>query len=149
MIKVSVEEIKKLRKLTQGGVMDCRQALIEAKGDFKKAKEILKKRGLAKVEKGRKLKAGLVASYTHATGRIGALVALGCETDFVSRTEEFRKLAHELCLQVASMNPKDVRELLSQEYIRQPGVKVEDLLKEYVGKFGENIKIEGFERMEI
>ena len=90
-----------------------------------------------------------MASYTHTNGKIGVIVSLGCETDFVARNEEFRRLAHELCLQVAAMAPEDVRELLDQDYVRDPSKKVEDLIKEMIAKFGENIKVLAFSRLSL
>ena len=140
---ITIDQIKKLRKNSGAGVMDCRKALEETKGDEKKATELLKKWGVEKAEKkaGRVTKAGLIDSYIHAGGKVGVLVELLCETDFVARTDEFKKLAHELCLQVASMNPKDVKALLKQEYIRDPSITVEQLVKQVIGKLGENITI--------
>lgn len=131
--------------------MECRQALRQTQGEPKKALEILRKKGIDRAEKkaARETKAGLVEAYTHVTGKIGVLVELACETDFVARNEEFKKLAHELCLQVASMAPKNVKELMGQEYIREPEKKVGDLLKEAIGKIGENIVIRRFERFEL
>lgn len=151
MTKVSINQIKQLRDATGAGIMAVRNALQETDGNFKKAQAILKKKGLAKAEKkkGRETKAGLVASYVHVTGRVGVLVALGCETDFVAQTEDFKKLAHELCLQVASMKPKNVKVLMSQEYIRDPKMTVEELVKQTIGKLGENIKVEEIVRVEI
>ena len=151
MSKILINEIKRLRDLTGAGVMAARNALQETEGDFKKAEKIIKQKGLAKADKkkDRETKAGLVASYVHSTGRVGVLVALGCETDFVARTEDFKKLAHELCLQVASMGPKNVKALLAQEYIRDPKISIEELVKQTIGKLGENIRVMEFERVEI
>lgn len=151
MIKVSIDQVKKLRDQTGAGIMAARDALVEAGGDFKKAAAILKKKGLAKAEtkKERETKAGLVVSYVHTTGRIGVLVALACETDFVARTDDFAHLGHELCLQVASMNPRNVKALLTQEYIRDPKITIEELIKQTIGKLGENIKVGEIVRLEI
>jgi len=151
MAKISIEKIKKLRSKTQAPVMECQQALSEAKGDFEKAKKILKEKGVARAEKkaGRETSCGLIEAYVHSTGRVGALVELCCETDFVARTDEFKTLAHELAMQVASMDPKNVKELLVQEYIRDPGKKVEDLVKETMAKLGENIIVGRFERFQL
>ena len=91
----------------------------------------------------------MVEAYVHADGRVGSLVKLSCETDFVARNKDFKKLAHELAMQVAAMKPKDVKELLGQDYIRDPKLKIEDLLKQAVGKIKENIKIESFKRLEV
>lgn len=151
MVNITTEQIKKLREKTQAPVMECRTALREAQGKPEKALEILRKKGLERADKkaSREVKAGLVESYTHTNGRVGVLVELLCETDFVARNEEFKKLAHELCLQVASMAPKNIEDLLAQEYIREPQKRVQDLLKETIGKLGENIVIRRFERFEL
>lgn len=145
---ISINQIKKLREKTGGGVMDCRRALEDSKGDEKKAEALLKKWGVEKAEKklDRVTKAGLVDSYIHAGGKVGVLLELNCETDFVARTDDFKNLSHELCLQVASMNPKDVKTLLKQEYIRDPSITVEQLVKQVIGKLGENITISRFTR---
>lgn len=148
---IAIEQIKKLRDKTGAPVLECRQALEVSDGDEKKALEWLREKGVARANKkqSRETKAGLVASYTHATGKVGVLIELACETDFVARNEEFQNLAHELCLQIASMNPKDVNKLLEQEYIRDPQKKVGDLVKETIAKTGENIIINRFSRFEI
>ncbi|OGG03042.1 translation elongation factor Ts [Candidatus Gottesmanbacteria bacterium RBG_16_37_8] len=150
-MKITIDQIKKVREKTGGGVMDCRRALEESKGDKKKAVELLKKWGIEKSKKkeGRETKSGIVSSYIHGEGKIGVLVELLCETDFVARTDEFKNLAHELCLQISSMTPKDVKTLLNQEYIREPGVKIADLVKQTIGKLGENITVSRFARMEL
>ena len=146
-----VENIKKLRDLTGAGIMECRHALEKAKGDLKKAEALLKKQLQEKAAKkvGRLTQEGLIESYIHANGKVGALVELLCETDFVGRTADFKNLAHEICLQVASMNPKDVKELLGQAYIRDPQVTIGDLVKELSGKLGENVQVKRFVRMEV
>jgi elongation factor Ts len=146
---VSVDQIKTLRKDTGAGIADCRTALEEAKGNLAKAKEILRAKGLAKAEKkaGREVKSGLVEAYIHATGKVGAMVEVACETDFVARTDEFKKLCHELAMQVASMDPPSVKDLLTQEYIRDPQMTVEQLVKETIGKLGENIVIRRISRL--
>jgi len=148
---ISLDEIKKLRKLTRAGVMDCRRALTSSKGDIEKAKKWLKDQGMLTVQKkaGRTTKAGLVEAYVHANGQVGSLVKLVCETDFVSRTADFKELAHELALQVASMDPKDVKDLLEQEYIRDPKQKIKNLVHAVIAKTGENIKIELIARLNI
>ena len=150
-MKVKIDQIKNLREKTGVSVLECRQALREAQGKSQKALEILKKKGIVKAGKKaeRKTKAGFVEAYTHATGNIGVLVELACETDFVARNKDFRTLAHELCLQVASMKPKDVAELLKQEYIRDNSKTIGDLVKEAIAKLGENIIVKRFTRFEI
>ncbi|MBI4038093.1 translation elongation factor Ts [Candidatus Daviesbacteria bacterium] len=147
---MSLLDIKKLRQDSGAGIADCRAALEEAKGDMEKAKEILKKKGLdkASLKSEREVKAGLVEVYSHG-GKVGVLVELLCETDFVAKTAEFKNLAHEISLQVASMNPSSVEELLEQEYIRDQGMSVENLIKSVVAKLGENIQIGRFERIAL
>ena len=109
-MKIDVEAIKKLREATGAGVADCRMALEQSKGDAKKATEILRKKGIEKADKksDRQVKAGMVFTYAHHTGRVGVILALACETDFLARTDDFQKLGKELAMQVASMNPKDI-----------------------------------------
>lgn len=150
-MKINLNEIKKLRQQTKAGIMDCRKALIETKGDLKKAEQILKKEGavLAAKKKDRTTAAGIVVSYIHNNGQIGAMIKLCCETDFVANTQEFKDLAYELAMQVAAMDSGDVKSLLDQDYIRQPGIKISDLIKETISKVRENIKIVEFTRLEI
>ena len=90
-----------------------------------------------------------MTSYIHGEGKVGVLLELLCETDFVARTDDFRDLAHELCLQISSMSPKDTKELLEQEYIRDPKSKISDLVKTVIGKLGENITVSRFARFEL
>lgn len=151
MAKVTMEQIKKLRAQTQAGVMEAKQALEESDGDIKKAKAWLVKRGLDKAAKkaDRETGEGVVAAYIHTNGRVGALVKLTCETDFVARTQEFNTLARELAMQVASMDPINVDKLLTQDYIRDTRRKVGDLVKEAIAKLGENIRIMAFKRLSI
>lgn len=146
-----MEQIKKLREVTGAGIMECRRALETAEGDEKKALEILKQKGLevAEKKKEREVKSGLLETYSHAGGKVASVVELLCETDFVARNEEFKRVAHELAMQVAAMKPKNVKELLAQEYIRDPQKKVADLLNELIGKIRENIKIGRIARFEL
>ncbi len=143
--------IKELRSLCGAGVSDCQKALKEAGGDIKKALVILRRQGqeIAVKKAEREVREGVVAAYVHANQKIGAMVALSCETDFVARTGEFKNLAYELAMQVAAMAPASVEELLAQEYIRDPQIKVEELIAQAVGKIGENIKIREFVRLEV
>lgn len=151
MSKLNLEQVKKLRQQTKAGVMDCRKALEETKGDLKKAQAWLRKKSVASAEKreGREAKCGLVETYCHSDGRIAAMIELNCETDFVSRTDEFKKLAHDLAMQVAAMNPKNVKELLNQPYIRDEKITVNELVKEAIGKIGENIVVNRMARFEL
>lgn len=148
---VNLKDIHKLRNLTQAGIMDCRKSLEKSGGDFNKAKKFLLQKGaeIAAAKANRETGAGTIGSYVHNNGEVAALVKLTCETDFVSRNEEFRQLAHELAMQVASMKPKDVRELLKQEYIRDSSKTINDLINKAVGKIKENIKIDKFIRFQI
>lgn len=147
---MNIELIKKLREGSGAGIADCREALQESGGDVKKAKEWLKKKGLdkASAKSGREVKAGLVEVYSH-NGKVGVLVELLCETDFVAKTGDFKNLAHELVLQIASMNPQSVEELLNQEYIRDPQVSVDQLIKSVIAKLGENIQVGDFKRIAL
>jgi elongation factor Ts len=146
-----IDEIKKLREKTGAGVMDIKKALAESKGDLKKAEQIIREKGLDKAKKkaDRDVLSGLVYAYLHQTGKIGAMVEIACETDFVASNEEFKSLTKEIAMQVASMNPKNVEELLKQDYFRDTSKKVEDVLKELIGKVGENMKIVRFVRFEL
>ncbi len=143
--------IKSLREETGAGVMDVKKALDEASNDVRKAKELLQKAGFEKAEKKsqRETGDGSVFSYIHATSKIGSLVVLNCETDFVARTSDFQNLGREIAMQVAAMNPKGVKELMSQAYIRDPKRTVEMLVKEVIAKTGENIKVGEFARLGV
>lgn len=149
-MQVKLDDLKKLREDTSAGVSDCRQALEDANGNYAKAKKLIMERGLEKAAKkgGRETSQGLIESYVHA-GRVGVLVEVRCETDFVARTDDFKTLAHEIALQVASMNPKNVKELLASEYIRDAGLTIEALVKQTVAKVGENITIAKFTRIAL
>ncbi|OGY99400.1 MAG: translation elongation factor Ts [Candidatus Liptonbacteria bacterium RIFCSPLOWO2_01_FULL_52_25] len=143
-------DVQKLREITGAGVMDCKRALDAAKGDFDAAKKIIQEQGFAKVEKraGRETGAGLVHSYVH-NERIGVLVDVRAETDFVVRSEPFQKLVHELAMQIAASPAKDVEELMNAPYIKDESKTVKDLVAEVVGKVGENVRINQFYRIEI
>lgn len=147
---MNLEDIKKLREQTGAGIADCKEALKESNGDMEKAKKWLKQKGFEKGARKaeREVKAGIVEVYSH-NGKVGVLVELLCETDFVARTEDFKNLAHELSLQIASMNPSSVEELLSQEYIRDGTLTVDQLVKSVSGKLGENIQVGRFERIAL
>ena len=158
---ISAQAVKELREKTGAGVMECKRALQEADGNQEKAAEILREKGMTKHAKlaGREARQGLIESYIHTGGRIGALVEVNCETDFVARTPEFRTLAREIAMQVASMNPASVGTLdsteggddvlLNQEYIRDARKSIRDLIKETIGKVGENIQVSRFQRFEV
>jgi elongation factor Ts len=148
---ISLDTLKKLRLETQSGVSDCRQALEDANGDYDKAKKLLIVRGVeaAAKKEDRETAMGIIESYIHAGGKVGVLVELRCETDFVARNEEFKKLGHEIALQVAAMNPKNVKELLQSPYIRDAQMTIADLVKLAIAKIGENITIAKFSRLQL
>jgi elongation factor Ts len=148
---LSLEDLKKLRAKTKSGVMDCRTALEISDGDLKKAEAWLREKGIKSADKRaeREATCGLVEAYIHGEGKIVSVVELCCETDFVERTEDFKKLAHDLAMQIAAMNPKDTKELLSQSWIKDESLKIDDLVKELSGKTGENIKVGRLYRLEL
>ena len=146
--------------------MACRQALIEAQGDIAKALDILKQQGLllAQKKEHRVTAEGVIEAYIHAGNRLGGLVELNCETDFVARTEEFRDLAHNLAMQVVAacprfvsspeateMSEEELKEacLLLQPYIKDPTKTIQDIVNETIARTGENIRIKRFVRFEL
>lgn len=149
--KIDPREVQRLRTETNAGVMDCKRALEDARGDYEKAKGLLKERGLASVAKksGREAKEGTVASYVHAGGRVGAIVEIASETDFVARSDEFQKLAQEVAMQVAAMSPADVDELLTQVYIRDGSKTIKDLVTTLAASVGENVSVRRFQRFAL
>ena len=177
-MQVSTTAIKDLREKTGAGVMDCKKALLEAEGNLEKAIEILNQRGIALARKKAERVAdqGIIEAYVHPGGRIGVLVEVNCETDFVARTDEFKDLAHNLALQIAAMcpqfiSPEDMAQeteaeteaetdadadadaktacLLLQPYIKEPDKTVQDIVTETIAKVGENIKVRRFIRFEL
>jgi elongation factor Ts len=145
------DHVKRLREETGAGVMDCKRALDEAKGDFEKAKALIKERGLAKAKEksDREAREGVVEAYVHAGGRIGALVELSSETDFVARNADFRGLAKEIAMQIAAMDPKDLDELLDQTYIRDASKTIGELVTGIAATTGENVRVKRFKRFEL
>ncbi len=193
---VTIDEIKQIREETGVSVSECKKALEEAKGDIAAAKEILRKWGktLAGKKAEREVKAGIVESYIHPNKKVGVILDIRCESDFVARNEEFKKLAHEICLQIAALKPSFVKEedipeeildkekeiyqeqskgtdkpkqiiaqiiegklkkykeevsLFSQPWIKDETKTIKELVEECIGKLGENIIIEKFNRYEI
>lgn len=148
---VTAEQIKRLREETGAPVVRVKKLLEELNGDEKKAKEILLEEGFAKMEKrgDRATAEGRVVSYTHHTGKVAALVELLCETDFVGRNELFQELAKNIALQIVSMDPTDNDELLKQDFIKNPSLTIEELIKEVQTKTGEVIRLGKFVRLEI
>lgn len=195
-MQISKDLIRKLRNKTGAGVMDCKQALLEAGGDIQKAQDILREKGsvIAIKRSVRETQEGLVSSYVHSGSKLGVLLEVNCETDFVAKTNEFSQLVKELAMQIAAMDPlwikpedvpKEVIEkekeiykkqaqesgkpekviekiaqgrlekyftqvcLLEQPYIKDPKLKVKDLITESVTKLGENIKVGRFTRFKV
>ena len=163
---VSVEAIKELRERTSAGIMDCKRALQDSKGDLARAEEILRERGIASAGKkaSRATNQGLIESYIHSGGRIGAIVEVNCETDFVARTPDFKELAHDLAMQVAAMSPLYVDDsdipdgdevdpqqacIMQQPFIKDPSQTVQDLVNEAISKLGENVRVRRFTRFSL
>ncbi len=151
MLQINVELLKKLREETGAPIMRVKQVLEEQKGDNKKALEILRKEGFEKAAKktDRVTGQGKVFSYLHHSGKIGSMVEIMCETDFVARNELFEELGKNLAMQIASLDAKDLKELKDQDFIKDSSKKVEDLVKEVIAKTGENVQIGKFVRFEL
>lgn len=147
---ISTSDIQKLRTETGFGIIECKKALENAKGKFSEAKKILLKTGAMKAQKraDKSANQGIIEAYVH-DNKIGVILELNCETDFVSSNPEFREFAHDLAMQIASMKPKDTKELLKQGFIKDMDYTISDLLNEKIGKIGENIKIKRFARYEL
>jgi len=192
-MSISAEQVKELREKTGAGMMDCKRALSETKGDFEKAIEFLRKKGIASADKkaGRETKEGLISSYIHAGGKVGVLIEVNCETDFVAKTENFQQFVKDVSMHIAAVSPrwlkaedipaeviakekeiaiaqmaasgkpKEMLEkiaegklkkfyeescLMNQVFVKDPDKTIETLLKETVGKLGENITIRRFVR---
>lgn len=151
MTKIDPKDVQRLRTESGAGVMDCKRALEDAGGDYEKALALLKQRGLESVAKksGREAKEGVIASYIHGNGRVGSLVELASETDFVSRGEDFQKLAREIAMQVAAMEPASVEDLLEQPYIRDGSKKIKDLVTEVASTTKENVHVRRIQRFAL
>jgi len=196
MAEIDVSMVKKLRTRTNAGIMDCKEALQEAAGDMEKAVDVLRKKGLATALKraGRETSEGVIDSYIHAGGRIGVLVEVNCETDFVAKTDEFKTFVKNLAMHIAAANPlgihkEDIPEelverekeifsaqakalgqpekvlekivqgkiqkfykdscLLQQQYVREPGITIQELINDMIAKTGENITVRRFVRYQL
>lgn len=151
MANFTATDVKNLREETGAGMMDCKKALDQADGDMTKAKEIIKAQGLLKAEKkaDRETKEGYIASYVHNNGKTAALVEVLCETDFVARNNEFQSMARDIAMHVTAMAPENVAELLSQEFVKDPSMTIEGLVKSLSGKIGENMVVNRFQRLQI
>ncbi|MFA6407647.1 MAG: translation elongation factor Ts [Candidatus Paceibacterota bacterium] len=144
------DDIKKLRETTGAGVMECKRALDDAKGDFDKAISLINERGLVKAETkaGRTAGAGLLKSYVH-NNRVGVLLQIHAETDFVLRSEVFQELAHDVAMHIAAMKPETPEALVAQPFVKNESITVGDLIKSVTAKVGEKIQVERFCRYEI
>jgi elongation factor Ts len=177
IVVITADQVKQLREQSGAGIMECKRALEQVHGDMAKAADLLKQQGLAKADKksGREASQGLIEPYIHGGGRIGAIIELNCETDFVARTPDFRELAHDLAMQVAATSPIFVsadevsaetwaeleREygdrdkageavvLLDQPFIKDPKLTIRDLVRDRIAKLGENIVVRRFARFEV
>ena len=172
-MKITKDQIQQLRQETSCGVMDCRKALLETKGDMKKAKEALIKKGMEVAAKkaGRTAGEGRIESYVHLGNKIGVLVEVNCETDFVARNEDFCKFAKDIAMQIAASRPRYLKEedvskedlkgvkdkkefikqkcLMEQAFIRDSNLTIKDYLASLVGKIGENIIVRRFIRYKL
>jgi len=165
-MKVSIAAVKELRNKTSAGILECSDALSETGGNIEKAIDVLKRRGLSLAEKKKDHIAteGVIEAYIHHTRRIGALVELNCETDFVAHTNEFKELARDLAMQVAAVSPEFITNdamppeteidpqafcLLSQPFIKEPSKTVQEIIAETIAKVGENIIVRRFARFEL
>jgi elongation factor Ts len=147
----SQDDVKKLREETGAGIMDCKKALEEAQGSYDKAKEIVRQKGMVRAEKkaDRETKEGYIASYVHANNKTAALVEILCETDFVARNSDFQAMAKDVAMQVAAMKPASVEELLTQEFIRDGSMTIDELVKSVSGKIGERFVVNRFTRYAV
>lgn len=144
------DDLIKLREKTGAGVMDCKRALADSNGDFDAAAALIMERGLAKVEKraDREAGAGMIFSYVH-NERIGVLVDMRAETDFVVHSDPFREAIREIAMQVAAAAPENVEALLAQPFIKDEKRTVKDVINELIAKVGENVKVRAFSRIEL
>ena len=165
-MKVTTAMVKELRDRTGAGIMDTKRALDAAGGVMEEAEKVLAEKGLATAMKkgGRETSEGVIQSYVHTGNRIGAMVELNCETDFVARTTEFNELARDLAMQVAAMSPNHIERdmvpedagevpaeevLTEQQYIKDPGKTVSELVTEMIARVGENVRIRRIARFEL
>lgn len=150
MADITTAEIKRLRELTGVGITDAKAALVEAGGDFDKALAAMRQKGFDKATKraDREASAGLIGTYSH-DGRIGVVVEVNCETEFVAKTDEFKELVKDLCLHIAASEPENEADLLKQLFVKNPEITVGDYVKEHIAQLGENIVVKRFSRMAL
>ncbi len=153
-VEISASMVRELRQMTGAGMMDCKKALVEAEGDLEKAKDVLRKKGLNKADKraGRSMQNGAIVDYVHFNNRVGVMIEINCETDFVARTDEFKELGRDICKHIAMENPKFInREQVDPEVLEKekeiykaqlaesgkPENVVEKIIEGKIGKFYE------------
>lgn len=148
---IDIENIKKLRDETGAGIVEVKKALEQFEGDFEKARALLMSKVADKAAKksDRTTKDGLVEAYIHGAGKVGSLLWIACETDFVAKTDDFKKLAHEIAMQICSENYDNVDALLASEYMRDTSKKIGDMINEVIAKVGEKIEIKGFSKFDV
>ncbi len=151
MASYTAQDVKKLREETGAGMMDCKKALDQADGNYEEAKEFVRQRGLAIAEKksDRETNEGYIASYVHANNKVAALVEILCETDFVAKNSDFQEMAKNVAMHVVAMNPETVEALLSDQFVKNPDITVEELVKGVSGKIGEKFVVNRFVRYEV
>lgn len=151
MASYTAQDVKKLREETGAGMMDCKKALDQADGNYEEAKEFVRQRGLAIAEKkaDRETNEGYIASYVHANSKVAALVEILCETDFVAKNSDFQEMAKNVAMHVVAMNPENVEALLSDQFVKNPDITVEELVKGVSGKIGEKFVVNRFIRYEV
>lgn len=147
----NLNQLKQLRQKTSAPIQDCQQALKESGGDIEKAVAILKKKSkiIAAKKADKKAQQGIIESYIHSDRKIGVLLELNCQTDFVARNKEFLNLAHDLAMQIAAMDPKNRTSLYKQAFVKNQEQSIKELIDEYIAKLGENIEIGRFKRFSI
>lgn len=150
MADININQIKQLRAETDLSISECKKALEKSKGNIDKAKKILEEWGkkIAQKKAQKETFEGIIESYIHPNKKIGVLLALGCQTDFVAKSRDFQNLAHELCLQIAALGEEETP-LLKQPWIKNETKTIQELIDEYIAKLGENITIKKFARYEI
>lgn len=148
---IKANQVKKLREKTGVSMMECKKALEECNGDDQKALEILREKSkeFALKKSKRETKQGIIEAYIHNNGKVGVLLELNCETDFVARNKEFKELAHDITMHIAGMDSKDEKSLLEEPFVKNPEITVENLIQEKIAKLGENVKIGKFIRYEL
>lgn len=150
-MQITAQQIKALREKTGAGIADIKAALEESGGNPDKAIALIEQKlgTVAGKKAARQTSAGIVEAYIHSDGRVGALVEILCETDFVARNPLFKEFAHDIALHITATGPADAEALQSQPFVKDPGKTVGNLLNEAIGKFGENMKISRFARFEL